>query len=167
MYVAGGQAIEAIVLGYIVKILPTHYARQEQMKFVEAYVVGALIGPVISGVISYFSSYRLVFIISAIFATLLFVYSIIFIAGKHTKLLNCQLSLGSLYIQYSQVEKEIIKEIAMMKSMTSPVTRFSLNVIVLPLMVNASLGAWITPLTDTISCSAVAGAKLALLCCIV
>ena len=113
VYIIGGQAIQAIVYGFIVKSLPIYYATQYQIAFAQTYVTGTLLGPLIGGLLSYYLSYRAVFITSAVLASIIFVFCMIFIRGNHDKIVEIQAPFESLYLHeevinvQSQLKQEI------------------------------------------------------------
>ena len=90
-YIIGGQAMQSIVYGYMCKILPIYDSKQLQMRFILFYAVGYIIGPVTGGIIAYFTSYRIVFYVSACIATVLLIYTCIFFANTQTELVSMQI----------------------------------------------------------------------------
>lgn len=110
-YIIGGQAVQSIVFGYLIKMLPVYHAQQYQLAFTQAYIVGALLGPITGGIISYYWSYRMVFMTSAVLATILFLFCIVFIRGTHDKLLALQMPFVSLYNDTIEIQKELKQQL--------------------------------------------------------
>ena len=106
-YVIGGQPLQAIIGGYGIKMLPLYYSQRYQIEFVQYYLLGVLIAPLLGGVIAYYSSYRSVFVVSSIVASVLFVYCLLRIAGINTELVNKEKPFKELYYNSNDAKQFI------------------------------------------------------------
>lgn len=92
-YVVGDQPGQSILVGYINKMLPIYDAKSVNITFQTYWIVGFVLGPVCGGIIAYFTSYRTVFYVSAIIASILLIYSLVFVLNSQTQIVSSQLAL--------------------------------------------------------------------------
>ena len=96
-YLIGGQQIQALVTGFLIKILPLYYAKEFQFVFSQFFILGALFGPVLGGIISYFISYRAVFLLCASVMTILSIGCLVYIRGISQQVNIIQMQFEQLY----------------------------------------------------------------------
>lgn len=89
-YTIGGQPIQSIVFGWSVKTLPSYYSKNFQTQWYQVYLIGLLLGPIIGGIIGYYVNYRSVFIVSAVFAMIIFILLIYKVAGKQERIVEME-----------------------------------------------------------------------------
>ena len=93
VYALGGQPIQSLVFGMLNRLLPVYYSQRIATIYGMLTVLGVTIGPITGGIIVYVTNenYRAVFVVSAIIATILFVYALIFIANKEKRMQDKQI----------------------------------------------------------------------------
>eukprot|EP01083_Nonionella_stella_P185186 674522_1 len=92
-YVVSQVAITAVSLAYIAWILPHDTAVKYTSYFFCGYALFYLAGPIISGILSHFMSYRGVFWLNLILNIIMLILAFIFISNKQRKLETEQLAL--------------------------------------------------------------------------
>ena len=110
-FIIGGQTMQAIVFGYCLQTLPLYYVQQYQLKFIQFYLIGALIGPATGGILSHFFSFRLVFYIAAMLASILFIFCMIRIRGTRDIIFAKQLEFESLYYETIDIQEKLKNKI--------------------------------------------------------
>ena len=97
-YIIGGQPIQSLMIGFINKLLPIYDAKQSQILLIQCYFFGYSIGPITGGIVSYYTNYNIVFYLSAIIATFLFQYLLVYIIvmeNSQSKLITMQQNLAN------------------------------------------------------------------------
>lgn len=97
VYALGGQPFQSIYRSWTIKSLPMYDSKKLLLKIDQVFAIGYLGGPVIGGIIAYYTSYRAVFYAAATFGTLLCVYVCFYFFNTQEKLNQRQLTMGPVY----------------------------------------------------------------------
>ena len=100
VYSLGGQPLQVLIQGYLLKLLPIANARKEQTTYLLFYNIGYLLGPAIGGIVAAYTSYRAVFYIAGIISSLCFIYCLINVLNKQTNIIKKQFDFRQLYINH-------------------------------------------------------------------